>query len=232
MAVILPFDDARPFSVRKIRPAIELARRRLERDQTLSESTTIAFHYGDSRCDSAHAINEAIRQHILYGVDVFLGPVCDYAVSSLARQCKLWNLPLVSCGAMARAFTSAKKSTFSTLTRVGPVNLHSLSIMFKLILSHFNWKHVNLLFEVVAKDQHMKGFCYVAMNAVYVIRRDKEASIQMTSAQLDYTRDYGEIFSKKISTDFADSCVNSVSSEATTLTFDQFLLTNLLQLHV
>ncbi|XP_041355478.1 atrial natriuretic peptide receptor 3-like [Gigantopelta aegis] len=116
MAVILPFDDARPFSVRKIRPAIEMARRRLEKDQVLSESTTIVFHYGDSRCHSAHGINSAVSLHMEYNVDVFLGPVCYGPALSLARQCIFWNLSIISGSAVSRDSILKKQITFSSFT--------------------------------------------------------------------------------------------------------------------
>jgi len=42
--------------------------------------------YADSRCDSGVAINEAFSFYAGGGVDVILGPCCDYAAAPVARQ--------------------------------------------------------------------------------------------------------------------------------------------------
>ncbi|XP_041355479.1 atrial natriuretic peptide receptor 1-like [Gigantopelta aegis] len=198
MAVILPFDNARPFSIQKIRPAIEMARRRLERDQVLSESTTIVFHYEDSRCDIAHGLNKAIKLHIGIEMDVFLGPVCDFAVYPVARQCTFWNLPIISGGAMAGDFTVMRKSIFFTLTRIGPANFHSLSNLLYLILSRFKWKRLKLLYERARNIQYV--VCYITPYLVMMSLQAKGTSIQMDYFRLNDNQDYAEMFSKEIST--------------------------------
>jgi len=47
---------------------------------------TVGCRYADSRCDTGVAINEAFKFYAAGGVDVILGPCCDYAAAPVARQ--------------------------------------------------------------------------------------------------------------------------------------------------
>ncbi|XP_041355357.1 atrial natriuretic peptide receptor 3-like [Gigantopelta aegis] len=203
IAVILPFDDARLFGDRKIAPAIEVARDRLKEDQILLNSTTIVVHYEDSQCDIAHGINKAIKLYMDHEVHVFLGPVCDFAVAPVARQSRFWNLPVVSGGAMAREFALFKNTTYSHLTRVGPVNFHSLSKLIELIFIHFKWKRLKLLYEGTGQDKYVTGFCHLATEAVHYNLLDKGAPIQQDYFRLDGIKDYAEMLSKEVAQDYA-----------------------------
>jgi len=42
--------------------------------------------YADSRCDIGVSINEVFSFYAGGGVDVVLGPCCDYAAAPVARQ--------------------------------------------------------------------------------------------------------------------------------------------------
>ena len=202
IAVILPFDDARLFSDKKIAPAIEVARRRLKKDQILLKSTKIVVHYEDSQCDIAHGINKAIKLYMDHEVHVFLGPVCDFAVAPVARQCRFWNLPVISGGAMAREFALKKNTTYTQLTRVGPVNFHSLSKLMELIFFYFKWKRLKLLYESSGQDVYVTGFCHLATEAVHYNLIDKRAPIKQDYFRLDGIKDYGEMLAKEVAQDY------------------------------
>lgn len=42
--------------------------------------------FDDSMCSISDAMNVAIEFYAKKAVDVFIGPVCDYAVAPIARQ--------------------------------------------------------------------------------------------------------------------------------------------------
>lgn len=48
--------------------------------------------------------------------DVFLGPVCDYAVAPVARYSAFWNVPVITGGALADDFRD--KNEYKLLTRM------------------------------------------------------------------------------------------------------------------
>ncbi|XP_050396717.1 uncharacterized protein LOC126815201, partial [Patella vulgata] len=48
--------------------------------------------------------------------------------------------------------TVYKDTTYGMLTRVGPVNFQTLSLMFGKILNHYKWNRLKLLYESSGQD--------------------------------------------------------------------------------
>ena len=109
IAAILPEDSRRLFSSKRVAPAIEYAIDYLTNKTDLLKGHTMKVTYRDSKCSSAHGMNNAINYYVENNVDVFFGPVCDFSVAPVARQAMFWNIPLISVGAMARDFTEYRK---------------------------------------------------------------------------------------------------------------------------
>lgn len=176
IATILPADNRRIFSIDRITPAIQMAIDELSNNYTLVENLTFSVEYADSQCEIAEAINQAIDFYINKKVDVFFGPVCDYAVAPVARQTRFWNLPLISCGAMARDFSTYRKTQYPELTRVGPVNFNSLSSFFVQLFKHSNWKSLKILYSREGHADVFDDFCHLCVEAIHydIIEKAKE----------------------------------------------------------
>ncbi|RUS88798.1 hypothetical protein EGW08_003428, partial [Elysia chlorotica] len=119
IVVLLPEEESRLFSIKRVRPAIKLATENVTSSNILTRHELVTS-YADSKCHIAEAMNEAIKATVRGQVHAFLGPVCDYSVSPVARQAKYWNIPLITSGAMASDFLMRRSTLYTTLTRVGP----------------------------------------------------------------------------------------------------------------
>lgn len=84
MALLVPNDTFRPFSVDKVLPAVGVAIDKARGIMNVDVNFTVK--YADSQCHIGVAINEAIKLRYSGTVHVFFGPVCDYAVAPVARQ--------------------------------------------------------------------------------------------------------------------------------------------------
>ncbi|CAG5119756.1 unnamed protein product, partial [Candidula unifasciata] len=115
IAVLLPDDNIRPFSIQHVLPAIEIAKEK--RPDGLLPGFPIEINYADSNCSGADAMNEAINFYVRKKLHVFLGPCCDYAAAPVGRQTKYWNIPMITT-AIARDFTVEKLNKYPMVTRV------------------------------------------------------------------------------------------------------------------
>ncbi|CAG5114463.1 unnamed protein product [Candidula unifasciata] len=127
VGVLLPFSGNRSFDVRKVAPAIETAVEKVTLDMGPWNFHSVTVLYGDSQCDIADSMNQAIQLHERQRTSAFFGPVCDYAIAPVARQARYWNTPLITAGATAFDYYWLKNTTYSTLTRIGPANLQGCS---------------------------------------------------------------------------------------------------------
>lgn len=84
MALMVPNDTSRLFSVDKVLPAVNLGI--LQARSFLPPDVNFTVRYADSKCHTGVGINEAIKLWYAGKVHVFFGPVCDYAVAPVARQ--------------------------------------------------------------------------------------------------------------------------------------------------
>ena len=85
IASVLPATAWRPFSIRRVSPAVDIAMEKV--NPTLaSKNLTLVVKFRDSKCDIADGINEAINFYVHNEVHVIFGPCCDYAVAPVARQ--------------------------------------------------------------------------------------------------------------------------------------------------
>ena len=165
IAVILPNDDRRMFSIRRVSPALNYTLQKFV-PQILPQCI-VEVRYEDSKCDIAEAMNEAFNFYIQKEVNVFLGPCCDYAAAPVARQIKYWNLPLVTAGAMARDFGYQKISkNYDLLTRVGQ-NFLSLAEFLASILRHHRWTLFKQAYDRYGQSHVMDQLCYFAADGIH-----------------------------------------------------------------
>ena len=110
-------------------------------------------------------------------VDVFFGPVCDFAVAPVARQTRFWNVPVVSVGAMALDFASSRLKMYPLLTRVGPVHFGHLSRFFATLSRRYQWRKIKLLYSKEGQDYLIKSFCHLAAEALIYTWDDIEPDL-------------------------------------------------------
>ena len=66
-----------------------------------------------------------LRGNLMNPTDVFLGPVCEYVISPVAKYAGVWNIPLLTAAAQADGFTH-KQPNYPLLTRMmGSYRLYS-----------------------------------------------------------------------------------------------------------
>nr|XP_022303209.1 atrial natriuretic peptide receptor 3-like [Crassostrea virginica] len=145
MALLVPNDTFRPFSVDKVLPAVGVAIEKARGIMNVDVNFTVK--YADSQCHIGVAINEAIKLRYSGTVHVFFGPVCDYAVAPVARQSKFWNIPVVSVGAMADDFYNFRQLDYPYLTRAGPVIFNNVASGVREVLDYFSWNKFKILYQ-------------------------------------------------------------------------------------
>ncbi|CAI9726835.1 Hypothetical predicted protein [Octopus vulgaris] len=106
IAVILPDDNAYPFSIDRVKPGLSIAVKTIKTLELLSDNYDLHVNYANSRCSFVYPINEAIKFYVRKELDVIFGPFCDYAAAPLARQITFWSIPMLTAGAMAADFAS------------------------------------------------------------------------------------------------------------------------------
>lgn len=177
IAVILPEDGSRMFSLPRVLPAIEYAIDQVQNDSSILEGYTFHVTYRDSNCSSADGMNHAIKLYMASQVDVFLGPVCDYSVAPVARQTRFWNLPIISVGAMARDFTEYHHTDYPLLTRAGPVNFGSLADFFLTTFKRFKWDKYFIIYDKSGQGEYVEDFCHLVSSSLHYDVNEKAPDI-------------------------------------------------------
>ena len=169
IAVILPEDTFRLFSIAKVKPAIEYAVESLfPKSQLMIPKEDICIRYADSRCDSVHAPIAAFDFHSKHQVHVFFGPVCDYSLAPVARYAPFWNIPVISPGGMAHDFgetKSAPDAEFPLLTRVG-WTFDSLAQYLEKTITHYKWTQIKVMYDSFGHSAVSESFCWLAMSGL------------------------------------------------------------------
>ena len=120
IAAVLPEDSDRwMFSIARMRPAADIAIQRVVQQKLLAPAHRLTISYRDSKCSESDGMNEAINFYMRDQVNVFFGPICDFAAAPVARQTRFWDIPMVSVGAMARDFRTRRLEVYPLLTRAG-----------------------------------------------------------------------------------------------------------------
>lgn len=164
LGVLLPSRGNFPFVKGKIIPAIEYAIASIEADQKLP-SHTLVINYRDSECSETIGPLKAIDLYVDKDVDIFFGPVCDYAVAPIARFSGYWNIPIISAGAPVRAFDN--KTEYRLLTRIQGTYAKNAEFVLE-VARTFNWSNAGLFFhENMGRRDKGKSNCFFAMQPIF-----------------------------------------------------------------
>lgn len=185
--VLLPRDDSYPFSLARVRPAIEYALRSVEGNGTgprlLLPGTRFQVDYEDSDCGNRALFTLVDRVAAARGTkpDLILGPVCEYAAAPVARLASHWDLPMLSAGALAAGFQH-KDTEYSHLTRVSPAYAKMGEMMLALF-RHHQWSRATLLYS----DDNLERNCYFTVEGVHTVFQ--EEGLYTSAYSFDETKD-------------------------------------------
>ena len=205
VAVILPKNNDKWYSLSRVKPAIDIA---LQRTSSILEDTQLTVRYADSKCHISEAINEAINFYMKDEANAFFGPCCDYAAAPIARQIRYWNLPMLTSGAMAGDFGLLKTSTFPLLTRVGH-DINSLARFVFSFLEAYGWHKVKILFDEIGQEDVIERLCHLVADGLHnaILKRPENDThiehdhfkFQKTEEILDkLTSELGKTYSGKL----------------------------------
>ncbi|KAL8573085.1 hypothetical protein ACOMHN_010513 [Nucella lapillus] len=167
VAVLLPFNDSYLFSYHRVAPALELTIKKLNEDTRLLRRHQLMVRYSNSQCHIAVAMDKAFKFYMKREVDIFFGPVCDYAVAPVARQIRFWNIPMISPGAVAIDYINFRKDHFPLLTRLGSVHLGDLCYYISSQSRHFGWQKMKLLYTRDGQDDMLNSLCHLVVEALH-----------------------------------------------------------------
>ena len=180
VGVILPFDAGDLWSLRLAGPAIEFAVASVQRQSPTSRQMTsvslsnhaLQIHVNDSRCSDTWGPLSAFDMYLTGRANVFLGPVCEYAVAAVARYSPHWDIPVITPGALVLDFDN--RANYRLLTRVS-ASYSKLAESLSVLLRMFDWRPrtVGLVYQQRSTKARSSGStvgnsdCFFVMQAVH-----------------------------------------------------------------
>ena len=176
IGVILPFDSSDLWSLRLAGPAIEYAVSSVQRWNPVAPVTlskhVLQINVNDSRCSETWGPLSAFEMYLAGRANVFLGPVCEYAIAAVARYSPHWNIPVITPGALVLDFDN--RATYRLLTRISG-SYSKLAESLVVLLRLFDWRPrtVGLLYQQLTRKRRTsrsnvgKSDCFFVMQAVH-----------------------------------------------------------------
>lgn len=173
IAVLVSTNNSLMFSIDRISPAIDLAIEKVKHSDNLRSIRIKANYYG-ATCDATQPPLAAFKFYMNNEVDIFFGPVCEYALAPVSRYSFHWNIPVISPGGMAHDFQD--KTEFGSLTRVG-ITFNGLSDSLLSMFRYYNWRKVYVLYNSNGLDNVTFRFCFFTVSAL---------AFQLTKENISY----------------------------------------------
>lgn len=212
IAAIISNNDSYMFCLRRVRPAIEIAIDKVRQLQILPDWVHLVVNYSDSHCNPKDAPVAAFNYYMERSVDVFLGPVCDYALAPVARYAPFWNLPVISPGGFAHDFGFNKTDPaidpeFSTLIRVGNTFNSLATSTLNMIMSR-GWRKMLLLYNGEGHSEVTPRFCYLCGSSLIYYIKEYEKMNKPTLGEYEFylysdVTETKRILAEKVGTRFA-----------------------------
>lgn len=149
----------------KVHPAMEIAKEKVKSNKNLLGGISeIVIHKSDSKRSDTYGPLAAISMVDRKIADVFFGPNDAYAVSPVVKYCNQWKIPIITTGALVRAYSN--KREYKQLTRVqGPYA--KVSHFMAMIAEQFSWKLVGILYNDGMRSYSGTSDCYHLMHPTY-----------------------------------------------------------------
>jgi len=187
IGVILPFDSDEPWSLRLAGPAIRYAVASVQRsregdpaDGRRMTSVSLRQHVlrvqvNDSRCSDTWGPLSAFDMFLSGRANVFVGPVCEYAVAAVARYSPHWDIPVITPGALVLDFDD--RARYQLLTRISG-SYSKLAESLSALMRRFSWRPgaVGLVYQQRERKQPSaskstptlgNSDCFFVMQAVH-----------------------------------------------------------------
>ncbi|XP_076439161.1 atrial natriuretic peptide receptor 1-like [Babylonia areolata] len=165
LGVILPSKGHHPWLLPKVIPAVQYAKETVARRRILP-GHNLVITTADSQCSETEAPLAAFSMYINNSAYAFLGPACNYALAPVARYSSRWGIPVLTAGALVRAFQD--KHEYRLLTRI--LGTYDKSADFFLqIFKEFGWTKPGLLFHNtdLKNSNAGKSECYFNNEGLY-----------------------------------------------------------------
>ena len=209
------------FSHKLVKPAFDLAFKRIQNLQIIPRNYHFRVTYADSRCDGAMATNEMIRMYYHSklkanndsSVHAFFGPVCDFAAGPVHRQLSFWNIAMLTPGALAVEFNV--KGGKPLLTRLG-ATIRSLSLSVVSILNHFKWRKVKTLYEPFTQTRNYRNktrLCHILADGLD--RKFQAVNVATSYHRLDGNTSfyYRKVLQEEVGTNYSGKCCFLICSD-------------------
>ncbi|XP_064471809.1 atrial natriuretic peptide receptor 1-like [Ornithodoros turicata] len=161
LLVLAPDDDAFPYSLHKVVPAVLVAVESLKRSKNL----TLVVNYNSTNCSSSHGPLLAFDHYIAGKVDVFFGPTCSYVLAPVARYSSEWDLPVLTSSGQNDNF-DVKHTNYRLLTRMNG-SFSQVGQLFLETLRRFGWQVVALLYHEFRDRAKGHSDCFFNLAAVF-----------------------------------------------------------------
>ncbi|XP_077417706.1 atrial natriuretic peptide receptor 3 [Vanacampus margaritifer] len=165
VVVFLPQNDTYLFSYGRVAPAIRYAQQKLKTAGAPYSDFHFNIHFENSNCVN-DALFHLVDRSCVKKPDLILGPVCEYEAAAVVRLASHWNIPVITTGALAAAFSN-KNTEFSHLTRIAP-SYGKMAEIFSAMFKHFTWKTAVLIYE----DDKEERNCYFTVEGIYHLMTD------------------------------------------------------------
>ena len=200
IAVLLPENYTRyAFSMSHAEPAIGVAIDKVSSFRYGTFSVSFNVIYIDSKCKEKYTTREAFKIYQEVQVNLFLGPVCDLQMTTVAKQTVFWNIPMISVGATDSEFSIFRKRDYALLTRAGPSTLDNLADCFRAIMKHFRWWKVKIAYAIY---DYLGYFLYYSQLAGTVLHEKlnfhKIASRKYELNAADRKKGFKDLFGEEI----------------------------------
>lgn len=164
-----------------VRDAILFAIDNVNRDPTLLPDHLLTASFSDSQCDDVIGPLAAINMYYTEVVHAFIGPACPYVVAPIARFSPVWNIPVITGGALVRALSN--KKDYRLLTRLGGAYSQTHDVILKM-MHHIGFRHTATLYANHLKENVRKG----KSDCWFVIEGLFRALLEVADVeQIDYT---------------------------------------------
>lgn len=165
LGVILPYSGPNPWVLPKVLPAVQYALETVAKRRWLP-GRRLLINTADSKCSETEGPLAAIDMYINNSANVFLGPACNYAIAPVARFSHRWGIPVLTSGALVRAFRD--KTEYRLLTRIlGTYG--KCAHFFITTFRQMGWTKAGLLFhdKDATNANAGKSECFFSMEGVY-----------------------------------------------------------------
>ncbi|BFZ25770.1 hypothetical protein BsWGS_28808 [Bradybaena similaris] len=122
-------------------------------------------------------------------------------MAPIARQAPYWNLPVLTSGAMARDFSTSRRTLFNTLTRVGS-SYNTLIEFLAELFRQYNYSKVNLVYEPNGQGHILDKLCHVMTDGIHYAFTNDGYNIRNVASKCQVKSDIEDILRDKIGTRF------------------------------